>query len=101
VDPANQVITSAALQAATGVAPSAAQLLQAQNLYAFLTGRVAAITADARLNESTGKYDYMGVGTQRSQMRETGFFLPDSWRWKPNLTINMGLRYSLQFPFTA
>ena len=34
-------------------------------------------------------------------MRETGFFLQDSWRWKPNLTINVGLRYSLQFPFTA
>ena len=23
----------------------------------------------------------------------------DSWRWKPNFTINVGLRYELQFPF--
>ena len=53
------------------------------------------------MNEATGEYEYVGVGTQRSQMRETGFFLQDSWRWKPNLTINVGLRYSLQFPFTA
>jgi hypothetical protein len=100
-DPAQQVITSAALQAATGVAPSAAQLGQAQALYAFLTGRVSQIQADARLNESTGEYEYVGVGLQRSQMRETGFFVQDSWRWKPNFTVNAGLRYTLQFPFTA
>ena len=100
-DPATNVITAASLQAATGVQPSNAQLTQARDLYAFLTGRVSSIGADARLNEATGEYEYVGVGTQRSQMRETGFFLQDSWRWKPNLTINMGLRYSLQFPFTA
>ena len=100
-DPAQQVITAAALQAATGVLPSSAQLGQAQSLYAFLTGRVNSITADARINEATGQYEYVGVGLQRSQMQETGFFVQDSWRWKPNLTINAGLRYSLQFPFTA
>jgi len=100
-DPAQQVITAAALQAATGVAPSSAQLTQAQNLYAFLTGRVSSITADARINEATGQYEYVGVGLQRSQMQETGFFVQDSWRWKPNFTINAGLRYTLQFPFTA
>ena len=81
--------------------PSNAQLTRPRDLYAFLTGRVNSIGADARLNESTAEYHYTGVGTQRSQMRETGFFLQDSWRWKPNLTINMGLRYLLQFPSTA
>jgi hypothetical protein len=100
-DPAQQVITAAALQAATGVAPSGPQLTQAQNLYAFLTGRVSQIQADARLNEATGEYEYVGVGLQRSQMQETGFFVQDSWRWRPNFTINAGLRYTLQFPFTA
>ena len=83
------------------MAPSGPQLTQAQNLYAFLTGRVTQIQADARLNEATGEYEYVGVGLQRSQMQETGFFVQDSWRWRPNLTINAGLRYTLQFPFTA
>ena len=41
---------------------------------------MTAIGADARLNENTGEYEYIGLGIQRSAMRETGFFLQDSWR---------------------
>ena len=100
-DPATNVITSAALAAATGVTPSSTQLTAARNLYAFLTGRVTQIAADARLNEDTGLYEYVGVGTQRSKMQEGGFFLQDSWRWRPNVTINAGLRYTAQLPFQA
>ena len=100
-DPAAQVITSAALAAATGVTPSSGQLTAARNLYALLTGRVSAITGNARINESTGLYEYMGIGTQRAQMQEGGFFIQDQWRWRPNFTINAGLRYTLQLPFTA
>jgi hypothetical protein len=33
-------------------------------------------------------------------MREAGFFIQDSWRVRPNLTVNAGLRYELQMPFT-
>jgi hypothetical protein len=100
-DPAQQVITASALAAATGVTPNSTQLTAAQNLYAFLTGRVTQIAADARINEDTGIYEYVGVGTQRSAMSEGGFFLQDSWRWRPNFTINAGLRYTAQLPFQA
>lgn len=100
-DPATNVITSAALAAATGVTPSSTQLTAARNLYAFLTGRVTQIAADARINEATNQYAYVGVGTQRSRMQEGGFFLQDAWRWKPNFTINAGLRYTAQLPFQA
>lgn len=100
-DPAQEVITTASLRAATGVTPSSTELAAARNLYALLTGRVTGITANARIDESTGQYVYMGTSTQRSEMSEGGFFVQDSWRWRPNFTINAGVRYVVQLPFKA
>jgi hypothetical protein len=100
-DPAQQVITAATLRSATGINPSSTQLTAARNLYSLLTGRVNSIGANARINEATGLYEYMGTSTQRSRMQEGGFFLQDAWRWRPNITVNAGLRYTVQMPFTA
>ena len=58
------------------------------------------IAANAALGEDIGEYEYLGNSIQRSRMREAGFFVQDSWRVRPDLTINAGLRYELQFPFT-
>jgi hypothetical protein len=93
-DPAASLFTAANFPGA-----SAQNLTAAQNLYAFVTGRVLQITGDARLNESTGEYEYMGLGIQRARMRETDLYFQDQWRLRPNLTFNFGLRYALQFPF--
>ena len=43
------------------------------------------------------------MGETRGGVRadSVGFFVSDSWRWKPNLTINGGLRYQVQFPMTT
>ncbi|HEY7287272.1 MAG TPA: TonB-dependent receptor, partial [Vicinamibacterales bacterium] len=78
---------------------SAANITAAQRLYALLTGRVSRIQADARLDESTGKYVYEGVGLQRGRLREGGIYLQDSWRLRTNLTFNAGIRYDVQLPF--
>ncbi len=32
-------------------------------------------------------------------MREFNFFVSDSWRMRPSLTVSAGLRYVLQNPF--
>jgi hypothetical protein len=94
-DPANAMFTTANFpNASTG------QLNDARELYATLVGRVNAVNGELRLNEND-EYEYLGLGRQRARLPEWGFFLADSWRWRPNLTLNYGLRYELQLPFRA
>ncbi len=95
-DPANRLFTAANFPGA-----SSADLGRAANIYSVLTGRVIQIGATAFLNEKTNKYAYQGPLTQRTRQRELGFFGQDSWRMRPNLTVNYGLRWEVQLPFTA
>jgi len=92
-DPASELFTAANFQGA-----SSAQLGYARNLYAMLTGRVTAITADARLNEDTNQYVLLGPRTQRLRQEVFGLFAQDSWRVTPQLTLSVGLRWDLQMP---
>jgi hypothetical protein len=94
-DPSAAMFTTANFPGA-----SSTDLSNARNIYAVLTGRVTAITANANLSES-GKYVYAGPSTQRYQQREMGYYAQDSWRARPDLTINYGLRWETQFPYVA
>ncbi len=93
-DPANGMFTTGNFSGASN-----AQLTQARNLYAVLTGRITSITGEIRLDENTDEYVFGGTSLQRARLRDWGFFVADTWRWKPNLTLNLGLRYELQMPF--
>jgi hypothetical protein len=99
-DPALAAFSAANLQAATGVNPTTDELNAARSLFALLTGRVNSITGEARLDES-GQYNYLGQGIQRAKQNEAGFYVQDQWRWRPNVTLNAGVRWSVQMPFTA
>lgn len=93
-DPAAALFTAANFPGA-----SAANLTAAANLYALLTGRVSQIAGDARINEKTGEYEWVGVGRQAGRLREWGGYVQDSWRLRPNLTLSGGVRYDIQLPF--
>ena len=95
-DPAEGMFTTSNFPGASNTV-----LTAARNYYAIMTGRVSEVRGIARLDESTGQYEYLGLGTQRAQQREVGLFAQDSWRVNPNVSLNFGVRYELQFPFVA
>lgn len=78
---------------------SATNRTDAGDLYAVLTGRVSGIVANARINEQSGEFVYLGPSMQRGRLRDFAFWAQDSWRPRADLTVNAGLRYELQRPF--
>ena len=94
-DPALAMFTTANFPGA-----SAAQITNAQRLYAILTGRVNQILYTARLNEA-GQYELLSQGTQKAMQRQVGLWAQDSWHLGPNFTLNYGARYDMTFPFVA
>jgi hypothetical protein len=95
-DPAAAMFTTANFPGASN-----AQLTNARAVYALLTGRVSQLNGNARLDEKTGQYSYLGDGFQRGNIHQWGFFAQDNWRVRNNLTLNIGVRYELAQPFRA
>jgi hypothetical protein len=75
---------------------TAANRLDAVMMYAMLTGRISQVSRSVTLNES-GKYVHAG-SVDRNHMHEMAYHFQDSWRVRPSLTLNYGVRWDVQFP---
>ena len=79
----------------------ATQQTGAAQLYAVLSGRMTALNSNARLDEKTNQYSYLGSLISRAKSLEWGVFGQDSWRFRPNVTLTFGLRYERQSAIQA
>ncbi|MBM3808523.1 MAG: hypothetical protein FJW22_10050 [Acidimicrobiia bacterium] len=79
---------------------SAAQLTDARELYALLTGRVSSIGAQIALDPDTNKYVLLGPRTRAGRVDLYSGYAQDTWRLTPTVTITGGVRWDLQRPFS-
>lgn len=92
-DPAFGIFSATTLPGAT-----AAQLTEARNLYATLVGRVIGYTSTAYLTDN-GTYQLNAELARLSKQNTYGLYAQDSWRVRPGLTVNYGLRWQPQTAF--
>ncbi len=95
LDPARNMFNATNFPSAT-----AAQLTEARNVYALLTGRVTSVAGNARLNSAGDEYVYNGDLARLSRQDSFALFAQDAWRATPTLTVNAGLRWDVHLPFT-
>jgi hypothetical protein len=74
---------------------TATQRSEAAALYAQLTGRISSTSKSATLDEDSREFEFVPF-TERSHQDEWGIHAQDSWKIKPNLTLNYGLRWEFQ-----
>jgi hypothetical protein len=65
----------------------------ALNLYALLTGRITSVSVSTNADEVTKEYRPFTESMQRYAFTTWGLYFQDSFRFRPSLTLNYGLRW--------
>ena len=94
-DPAAGLFNTTNFQGASNT-----QLNSARALYAMLTGRVSAVTGQATLDPETNQYSFLGNRRRHGKLNNYSTFVQDSWRVTPTFTLNAGVRWDVQTPFS-
>jgi hypothetical protein len=90
-DPANPMFSATNLPgSATG------DRTNAGTLYATLTGRISSTSGTAFVNPKSRAFEAGHFLVRQVNQWEYGFFGTDSWRVRPTLTLNYGLRWEYQ-----
>ena len=77
------------------------QLSEIRQFYATFVGRVSGYTSTAFLNTDTGVYAENARAHRLAEQRSYGLFIQDSWRMRPNFTVNYGVRWQPQTGYVA
>ncbi len=96
-DPITSVINNAALPFLRSGSSGTTDVNNAQSLYATLTGRLSSVTGNRNVDEINHTYSDFSSMTQRFARTTLGFFAQDSFRVKPSLSLNFGLRWQVSF----
>ena len=93
-DPADAIFSSANFPGSNTSLRNAAK-----DLFAMLTGRVSGGGANIYVGDRGTEFELLALDVDRLRQRELGIFFQDSWRLKPSLTFNWGLRWQLETPY--
>src|SRR5262245_34428753 len=88
-DPVNNVLRNAL----PNINTTGNDITNALNLYALLTGRITSISVATQVDEKTHEYRQFVEGMQRYAFTTFGLYAQDSFRIRPDLTLNFGLRW--------
>ncbi|HVZ23045.1 MAG TPA: TonB-dependent receptor, partial [Vicinamibacterales bacterium] len=94
-DPVNAIFTTANFPGA-----STGQLSTAASIFATLTGRVTGVSGQLVLDPSTNQYQPFIRRTLQGVLNQYSAYAQDAWRVTSGLTINAGLRYAVQLPWS-